>query len=197
MADPSLQSEAISPTRAEPVVGGFVERFGLDPWLLLAQVVNFLVVLWVLRRFVFRPLLQMLSERQTRIRRGHEEAEQARVALTAAEQEAARRQADAAAAAARTVRAAEEEAHRLREHIVRAAEEEAAQIHDRAERELARVKQDALAAAAAEMGDLVVETAGAVLFNILTPVERARYREKALEQLKEYPGVPRRSAPRS
>lgn len=197
MADPTLQSEATSPTSAEPVAGGFVGRFGLDPWLLIAQVVNFLVVLWVLRRFVFRPLLQMLSERQTRIRRGREEAEQARAALTAAEQEAARRQANAAATAARTVRAAEEEAHRLREHIVRAAEEEAAQIHDRAEREVARVKQDALAAAAAEMGDLVVETAGAVLSTILTPVERARYREKALERLGEYKSVPRRSAPRS
>lgn len=48
------------------------ENLGIDWKLLLAQAVNFLLVLWVLNRFVFRKLLSLLEERRKKIEQGLE-----------------------------------------------------------------------------------------------------------------------------
>ncbi|MCH7552349.1 hypothetical protein IIB49_03100, partial [Patescibacteria group bacterium] len=47
-------------------------NLGLDVKLLLAQAVNFLLVLWLLNRFVFKKILKFLEERKQGIERGVE-----------------------------------------------------------------------------------------------------------------------------
>ena len=49
-------------------------KIGVDWKLLLAQVVNFLVLLWVLRRFAYRPMLEFLEKRTKRIESGLRDA---------------------------------------------------------------------------------------------------------------------------
>lgn len=183
MAPPASLTETTS-IAGEPPAGGFIGRFGLDPWLLLAQAVNFLVVLLVLRRFVFRPVLRLLRERQAKVAQGLADAEAAVSTRAAAEAESRRRLAEAAAEAARVRQRAEEETHRIREDLLRRAEEEAAAMHDRAEREAAELKRHAVRAAAGEVGNLVVDVAERVLAAELTEKDRTRYREAALRALK-------------
>jgi F-type H+-transporting ATPase subunit b len=48
----------------------FVGQLGIDWRLLLSQAVNFLVVLLVLRLFVYKPVLHLLHERRARIEEG-------------------------------------------------------------------------------------------------------------------------------
>lgn len=45
-------------------------QFGIQPILLLAQVVNFLVLLYILKRFLYKPILDMLKKREEKIREG-------------------------------------------------------------------------------------------------------------------------------
>lgn len=40
------------------------DQFGLNPLLFAAQIVNFLVLLWLLKRFLYKPLLKVLDERK-------------------------------------------------------------------------------------------------------------------------------------
>lgn len=42
-------------------------NFGIQPTLLLAQIVNFLVILFVLKRFFYKPITRMLEDRRKRI----------------------------------------------------------------------------------------------------------------------------------
>lgn len=58
-----------------------LNQFGFDPKLLFAQIINFLVVLWVLKRFLYKPLLQTLKKRQETIQEGLNRAEKARILL--------------------------------------------------------------------------------------------------------------------
>lgn len=58
-----------------------VKQFGLDPLLLGAQIVNFLIILFLLRRFAYKPLLALLEKRQTEAKKAASEAEQARKML--------------------------------------------------------------------------------------------------------------------
>lgn len=50
-------------------------KLGINWQLLLAQVVNFAVVLGVLTLFLYRPILRVLDERRERIRRSLEDAQ--------------------------------------------------------------------------------------------------------------------------
>jgi F-type H+-transporting ATPase subunit b len=59
-------------------------KLGIDWKLLLAQVVNFAVLFFVLRRYAYRPMLAFLDERKERIDRGLRNAEEATKRLEAA-----------------------------------------------------------------------------------------------------------------
>lgn len=56
-------------------------NLGIDWKLLLAQVVNFAILLLVLKRYAYKPMLQMLDERTVKIERGLQDAEAASVKL--------------------------------------------------------------------------------------------------------------------
>lgn len=49
-----------------------MEQLGINPTLLLAQVVNFLILLALLARFVYKPMLKLMRNRQKRIEEGLE-----------------------------------------------------------------------------------------------------------------------------
>lgn len=63
-----------------------LKNFGFDPVLLIAQVLNFLIILFVLKRFLYKPLLDMLKKRQETIKEGLKQAEDSRIMLEKAEE---------------------------------------------------------------------------------------------------------------
>ncbi len=54
-----------------------LHNLGIDGKLLLAQVVNFLILLFILRKFAYRPMLEFLEKRTARIEQGIKDAEAA------------------------------------------------------------------------------------------------------------------------
>lgn len=56
-------------------------NLGIDWKLFVAQAVNFLVLLFVLRRYAYRPMLEFLEKRSERIEQGLKDAEAAQVKL--------------------------------------------------------------------------------------------------------------------
>ena len=47
-----------------------LKDFGFDPILLTAQIINFLIVLVVLKKFMYKPVLDMLKKRENDIKKG-------------------------------------------------------------------------------------------------------------------------------
>ncbi|HYW82027.1 MAG TPA: F0F1 ATP synthase subunit B [Spirochaetia bacterium] len=93
---------------------GTLGKFGLDPILLVAQVFNFLIIAWILNRFLIRPLMANMKARREKIAQGLEDAERARKALETAAQERDKMLQDASAEAFRLLQNARDEAERLR-----------------------------------------------------------------------------------
>lgn len=56
-------------------------KFGINPILLVAQIVNFLIVFYILKRFAIKPILTMLKNREKTIREGLTQADEARQLL--------------------------------------------------------------------------------------------------------------------
>ena len=55
-----------------------LSSLGINGPFLLAQIVNFFVLLFLLQRFLFKPLVKMLDSRKQRIAEGLQAAEMAR-----------------------------------------------------------------------------------------------------------------------
>ncbi|MDP2735807.1 MAG: F0F1 ATP synthase subunit B [bacterium] len=110
-------------------------NLGINVTLLAAQAVNFLLVLWLLNRFVFKKMLRFLEERKLNIQKGVDltkkaEREMERIgeartrALTRARQEAEAMLLEARAKGTAAERKALEKAREDAEGIVRKAKEE-------------------------------------------------------------------------
>lgn len=54
-----------------------IHEFGIDWPLLVAQIINFLIILYILKRFAYKPILAALKNRQTTIQKGLKDAEEA------------------------------------------------------------------------------------------------------------------------
>lgn len=57
--------------------GGLLEQLGIDWKLFLSQAFNFLILLVVLRTFVYKPLMTVVKERNNRIQEGLDKAAEA------------------------------------------------------------------------------------------------------------------------
>jgi len=138
----------------------FFDAFGVDVFKLAFQVINFLLILYLLNRFVFRRVLALLDERGERIAKGLEDAESAARdrELARAEREAALDEArkEAQAMIARATKIAEDS----RAEIVAAARAEAEKVAARATEEITAEKQRAIAELRSQVADLALDAAG-------------------------------------
>jgi F-type H+-transporting ATPase subunit b len=157
--------------------------FGVDGPHLIAQLVNFAILAFVLYRFAIKPALGQMEERNRLIEKGLADAQSAtqRLAeaqkaseakLNAASDEAAKILADARHAAKAAVEAAKAEASAAQAEVVAKA---------KAAIEADRVKM--LAEVRGEVSRLVVETAAKVLEQQLDDATRGRLNEAAVKQL--------------
>ena len=131
-------------------------QLGINGPFLLAQIINFIVLFLLLRRFLFPPLLRMLDERKRRIAEGlaaadiaRKEAEAERARLMA-QIEAERKEAQARIAAASA------EAERVKAEIVAQAQREAEAIKAKAIAEAEAERQRILAEAHKQIAELTV-----------------------------------------
>lgn len=60
--------------------------FGVNPILLVAQIINFLIVLFLLKRFMYKPVLDVLKKREEQIKNGLKDAQDAEKKLLDAEE---------------------------------------------------------------------------------------------------------------
>jgi len=62
-----------------------LKDFGINPILLGAQIINFLIIFYLLKRFLYKPVLNVLKKRENEIKKGIEDAEHAKKTLEEAE----------------------------------------------------------------------------------------------------------------
>ncbi len=112
-----------------------MEGLGINPWMLLAQIVSFILLLVILRAVGYRPIQRMLREREERIRKGLEDARAAEEARATVEAERERILAEARAEADRLVAEAARKGREETEKLLAQAREEAEKIRSTARQE--------------------------------------------------------------
>lgn len=165
------------------VVAQTARAFGISWPLFISQVISFSIVAFLLHRFAYKPILQVLEERRQRIAEGLANAERIKEEL--ARTEAARREVlaeanrragelieEARAAAARLLEQESQKAIATAEQIIAKAREATTADHARMLAELRR-----------EVGRLVVETTGRVTGKVLTTEDQRRLIEETDREL--------------
>jgi F-type H+-transporting ATPase subunit b len=163
-------------------MGEFFEAFSVDLPKLAFQVINFLVLLYLANRFLFRRVLGLIDERNTRIEKGLEDAEAA-----ARDRELARAEREAAVAEARKeaqamIARANKIAEDSRTEIVQQAREEAEKVTARARDEINAEKEKAMAELRATVADLALQAAGKL---VRTEMDTSTQRRLVEDFLKE------------
>jgi len=161
-----------------------LHKLGIDWRLLIAQLVNFVILFFLLRKFLYAPILSILERRRQRIEEGLRDAERATARLSGIELE--RKQALDAAALERQhiLEAAALEAERLREQRIASANAEAAALLARAREEATRTRDELLAEVRREVGDLVLAISRKVTAEKISKSVHAELMDAAVEELK-------------
>src|ERR1043165_6482034 len=144
------------------------DNFGVDWSHLIAQIVSFGIVAFLLHKVAYKRVLTVLEERRQRITEGLKNAERIKEELN--KTEAARQEvlAQANAQANRLIEEARAAAARVQETETQKAIAEAAQIIAKAQEAAAVEKARTMSDLRREMGRLVVQTTGRVAGKVLT-----------------------------
>lgn len=136
-----------------------MEGLGINLGTLLLQILSFIIILVVLRRWVYGPVLNLLEKRREMIAQSAEDARIASEARQNAEKDAARIIAEAQAKAAQLVREATERAEQVERELRAAAEAEAAKAREAALAEIAQERDRILSEVRGQVAALSIAAA--------------------------------------
>jgi F-type H+-transporting ATPase subunit b len=159
------------------------ETFGFDTKIFLSQVISFIIVALVLRRFAYKPILAVLEERRQRIAEGLLNAEKIKQQLAEAEQRHAEILAKANAQAQKMIDEARESASHVAERKQQEAVAAAEQIMAKAREASAIEHERTMTELKRELGRLVVDTTAKVTGKVLTSDDQRRLQEEASRQI--------------
>ena len=165
---------------AQEEESGGIAALGFNLPGLVAQLVNFLILLIVLRLFLYRPLLRILDQRRERIQEGLSRAEQAAEQASASEDEARRVMEKARAEGREAVQASQEAAARLRQELEDRARQDAEQIVVRARQEVQAERDRAIQQLHQEFVDLTIIAAERVIGQSLDRAAHQRLIDEVL-----------------
>jgi F-type H+-transporting ATPase subunit b len=132
-------------------------------WTLGFQAVNFLVLVWLLQHFLYRPVMEIMERRKGDVDRAYAEAAAAKAAADSARAEFEGMRADAAKTAARMVGEAKEAGLRERNAMMDQARADAESIATAASQRIAREREAAERQLRDRIARLGVEVASALL----------------------------------
>jgi F-type H+-transporting ATPase subunit b len=160
-----------------------------DPGLFIWTILTFLVLVALLARFAWRPLLAALERRRATIAQSLEDAHRARQELERVQRESAQMMATARAEAESVIARSRSEADVLREELKHKARAEAAAIVKNAERQIQLETARAIQQIRHEAVDLSVAIASKILRRQVSREDNEALIQEALKQVELRPHV--------
>jgi F-type H+-transporting ATPase subunit b len=164
-------------------VGNIAQQFGVYWPNLIAQVILFTIVYFVLRKYAFQPIIAMLEERRRRIEEGQLNAEKIKKQLAEAQTKYEEILAKANADSQRLLDEVRASGDRLAEQKRQEAITAAEQITQKAQEAIALEREKSMAEMKRELGRLVIDTTSRITGKILTPEDHEKINEETARQI--------------
>ena len=166
-----------------------MEKLGIEPSLLLAQIINFSIIVVVLTKFLYKPILAMLAKRKKEIEEGLAITERLRLEE---EKLGARREKllnEARKEARVILEDAKMQGKDQEKEIVAAAHKEAQEIIEKAKREVAAIHESLSGNIRKEAVGLAASMARRLIAGILSPADQHKLIAKHLTDLGKAKGI--------
>lgn len=155
----------------------------IHPGLIIWTIITFLILLLVLRKFAWKPILSALEHRERTIRESLEEAQRARQEAQRFYEEYERKMKEAHQDAQRVIAKAREEGEKLKEDILEQARKEAQSLMERARRQIELDTRAALGELRSQVAELAVIATEKILRQSLTPELHQKLAREMAEEL--------------
>lgn len=168
---------AASPEAAD---ANLLEIFNVNWRLFTFQLINFAIVILVLKCFAFKPILEVLEKRRKRIAEGEEKLKRIETQLAESEEQTAAALEKANADAKRLIEEAKQSSVAHTEEKTQEAIVKAQDIMAKAESAAKSEREQMVAELKSDFGKLVVTATTAVTGKVLTEEDKKRINEEAL-----------------
>lgn len=149
-----------------------MEKLGIEPTLLLAQIVNFFIILVLLNKLLYTPILTMLEKRKKEIADGVQMAESMKLEEEKMDQKHEKVLAKAREEALSIIEDAKKQGKEVEKELVSKAHEEALTIISRAKEEAKEIARLSHATLTKQAVDLSVVMAKRLLDSIMNAKEQ-------------------------
>ena len=135
----------------------------LVPWTMIAQFLNLMIQLFLIKKFLFKPINEILEKRRQMTDKEIDDARQAKAEADDLKNQYESGIANAREEAARIVQSAQKEAQGRADELVQEAQAKAAGIKAQAEADIAQERKKAINEVKNEIGGLAMDIAGKVV----------------------------------
>lgn len=135
----------------------------LVPWTFIAQILNLFIQVYLIKRFLFKPINEMLAKRKAMADAEISDATKAKEEAIAMKTEYEQNMQDARTKASEILSSAQKTAAIQSEEILKEANAQAAVLKEKAEKDIAQEKRKAVNEIKDEIGGMAVEIAGKVI----------------------------------
>ena len=163
----------------------FQSFIGIDPWTALFTLLNFLAVFFVGKKFLWKPVMKIIQDRQKEIDDMYAEADTSRTNAKALEEEYKEKLSNATETSERIVKEAVARGQSREEEIIRQANQEASHILEKASRDIALEKKKAINDAKNEISGLAVAIAGKVMERQINEDDQKELIDRFIDELGE------------
>jgi len=154
---------------------------------LLIQIFNFLIAVWVIKRFAYKPIMKAIDDRQKQIKDSMENAEKARLEIETMRNDYQKQLNDARKDAGDIVEKARKSAEETRNEIMAKSKEDASRIIRQAQEEISREKDLALVEIKDQVAELSVLVAGKIIGRTLDAQAQADLIDDSIKEVGNMP----------
>lgn len=150
------------------------ELVGIVPWTFIAQICNLFLQVYLIKRFLFKPINQMLEKRKAMADAEIQDAVKAKEEAQAMKAEYEQNMLEAKNKANEILTSAQKTAALQSEEMLREASSQAASIKAKAENDIAQEKRKAVNEIKDEIGGMAMEIAGKVIEREINEEDHAK-----------------------
>lgn len=162
-----------------------VHSLGIEWPILLAQVVNFAILLAILGKFIYKPVMRLLDERKEGVAKALEREEKATAKLAAADSDGEAILAQARLESQKLIDGAKNDGEAIKRKMLTEAQQDTLRLRTEAEKRLAGERAKLVADVRRDIGAVVVEAIERSFSDVLDSRAQGKMVEQALAAIRE------------
>ena len=164
-------------------MSGFEDFIGFNPWTALFTLLNMVLTFLILKKFLFKPVNQMIDARQKEIDALYADAANAKQDAETMREDYSRKLAQAKETSAQILSEAKQEANRRSDEMIRQAKQDVEALRVKADADIALERKKALNEVKNDISRIALDLAGKVVEKELDAKEHERLIEGFLRDM--------------